>query len=117
MKVKTLLAVGALLSSSVMASEGMQSSLRSTELYGGYFVKGEQLVTEAVYGCNAGLFKAYVNTETTPATLMVVKSDGPDCLIVPYRQELKVKLPKVLDKKTGKLVTIGEFKLQNVFNK
>ncbi|MGI0115593.1 hypothetical protein [Zooshikella sp. RANM57] len=117
MKVKVLMAVGALLSTSVMATEGALSSLRSTELYGGYFIKGNQLVTEAVYGCNAGLYKVYANTDTTPVTLSIVKSDGPDCLIVPFRQELKVKLPKVIDKKTGKRITINEFKLNNIFNK
>ncbi|MGI0115592.1 hypothetical protein [Zooshikella sp. RANM57] len=119
MKIKSLIAACCVLSTQAFAQDvTVTNGYGPATLYGGFSIQGEELVTTAVYACNAGLFKLYADTTRDPLKLTVVKTgDGIDCMMVPYPHELKLKLPKVKDKETGSFVVADKFVLTNTFKK
>ncbi|MBU2706687.1 hypothetical protein KCM76_11905 [Zooshikella marina] len=119
MKIKSLMAACVILSTQAFAQDvTVTNGYGPATLYGGFSIKGDELVTTAVYACNAGLFKVYADTTNTPMKLTVVKTgDGIDCMMVPFPQQLKLKLPKIIDKETGNLVVADKFVLTNTFKK
>ncbi|MGI0115591.1 hypothetical protein [Zooshikella sp. RANM57] len=105
-------------SASIASAEGISEGYAPVTLYGGFSIDKNELVTEAVYPCNADLFTAMVDTSKQPMELMVVKTnDGIDCRMMPYRHELRIKLPKLFNKEEGALTTITSFILKNKISK
>ncbi|MBU2711351.1 hypothetical protein [Zooshikella harenae] len=105
-------------SASIASAEGVSEGYAPVTLYGGFSIDKNELVTEAVYPCNADLYTTMVDTSKQPLELIVVKTnDGVDCRMMPYRHELRIKLPKVFNKEKGTLKAITSFTLKNKISK